>query len=983
MISGVRLFIDIQQQRYRKNQKHVLISIRVSKENERLPIVAEQMFAVLHGIHSKISFLDKLKGIDVESLSFEIANVDGMIKFYVYAPIHLKNLVENQIYAQYADVEITEVKDYMQEEKVEIRTPEIVEGEEATTTAVMELETKPAQPAAFTQLKEFQNSLAAELTLSGPSIYPIKRYTQFEDKITRTAVDPLSGITSTLMKLPHPGDKAAVQIVIKPIGDEWRKKATECARILGKGIFFHIHKLQKWYTLAFMTRSLWPKIVFFPIYWVFFFQGLMSGSKHSFSAEGGGGDVLSETMTSSHDRESSTDAVMDKVIKLPFDVSIRVLYTSNTPDTSAAKMKIRELTGAFKQFNQPHLNSFKISETNNSTVIQRFREREIYESFVLNVEELATVFHLPNIEVKTPNIYWVSSKKLEPPVDLPDSAKEENLTALGKSNYRGIDKLFGIRNEDRRRHIYIIGKTGMGKSTLLENMIISDIRAGKGVAVVDPHGDLADTILSHIPSNRTNDVIVFDPSDRDFPVAFNMLENIDPSMNSVVASGLVGIFKKLYAESWGPRLEHILRNTILSLLEYPNTTMLGIPRILVDKTFRRQVIKKISDPIVKRFWEDEFEKMQDKQRVEAISPIQNKVGQFLSSSIIRNIVGQPKSMIDLRFAMDNKKIFICNLSKGKIGEDNSSLLGSMIITKFQLDAMSRSNIPEKDRVDFYLYVDEFQNFATDSFATILSEARKYRLNLTMANQYIAQMSEEVQEAVFGNVGTTLSFQVGFDDAEYISKQFSEIVMPNDLVQLPKYSLYSKLLIDGMPSQPFSAATLPPVSGETAEEGRREKVIRFSRERYSKPRAMVEDKIKRWSENSEKDAEIEGQKFERKQLVEKDASAPEKKIFAKLEKVEKKAEEAADKLIAKIEAKQSPQLKPQPQAAPKLPPKIEVEIDKPLQPHFPGEKVIPQPPKPTPKPLNRSGYQMPKIKPQPSRPPVNTVKQRDLKPPRKD
>ncbi|MFA5352519.1 MAG: hypothetical protein WC304_04570, partial [Candidatus Gracilibacteria bacterium] len=462
VISGVRLFIDIQQHRYRQNQKYVLISIRVSKENEKLPIVAEQMFAVLHGIHSHISLLDKLKGIDVESLSFEIANVDGMIKFYAHVPIHLKNLIENQIYAQYADVEITEVKDYMQEEKLEIRTPEISDAEEATTTAVMEMEKKLAQPAGFTQLKEFQNSLAAELTLSGPSIYPIKRYTQFEDKITRTAVDPLSGITSTLMKLPYVGDKAAVQIVIKPIGDEWRKKATECARILGKGIFFHIHKLQKWYTIAFMTRSIWPKIVFFPIYWVFFFQGLMSGSKHSFSVEsgGGGGDVLSETMTSSHDRESATDAVMDKVIKLPFDVSIRVLYTSATPDTAAAKMKIRELTGAFKQFNQPHLNSFKIAETNNTTVIQRFREREIYESFVLNVEELATVFHLPNIEVKTPNIFWVSSKKLEPPVDFPNPSREKELTTLGKSNYRGVDKLFGIRNEDRRRHIYIIGKTG-------------------------------------------------------------------------------------------------------------------------------------------------------------------------------------------------------------------------------------------------------------------------------------------------------------------------------------------------------------------------------------------------------------------------------------------------------------------------------------------------------------------------------------------
>ncbi|MCF7836436.1 type IV secretory system conjugative DNA transfer family protein [Candidatus Gracilibacteria bacterium] len=513
-------------------------------------------------------------------------------------------------------------------------------------------------------------------------------------------------------------------------------------------------------------------------------------------------------------------------------------------------MKVRELAGAFKQFNQPHLNGFKVAETGGQEILERFRNRELYQTFVLNTEELATVFHLPNIEVKTPNIFWVNSKKLEPPIDLPNPAKEPEITTLGRSNYRGVDKLFGVRQEDRRRHIYIIGKTGMGKSTLLENMVISDIREGKGVAVVDPHGDLADSILDNIPSNRTNDVIVFDPSDRDFPVAFNMLENIDPAMNSVVASGLVGIFKKLYAESWGPRLEHILRNTILSLLESPGMTMLGIPRMLVDADFRRKVVRQISDPIVKKFWKDEFDAMQERQRTEAISPIQNKVGQFLSSSIIRNIVGQPKSMVDLRFAMDKKKIFICNLSKGKIGEDNSSLLGSMIITKFQLDAMSRSNIPEKDRTDFYLYVDEFQNFATDSFATILSEARKYRLNLTMANQYIAQMPEEVSDAVFGNVGSLLAFQVGFDDAEYISNQFSEIALPNDLVQLPKYNLYSKLLIDGMPSQPFSAATLPPVESGF-EEGRREKVIKFSRERYARPRAVVEEKIKRWSEEKEK------------------------------------------------------------------------------------------------------------------------------------
>ena len=398
----------------------------------------------------------------------------------------------------------------------------------------------------------------------------------------------------------------------------------------------------------------------------------------------------------------------------------------------------------------------------------------------------------------------------------------------------------------------------MGKTTLLENMIYSDIQAGKGVAVIDPHGDLAESVLDFVPANRTNDVILFDPSDRDFPIAFNMLESADPSLNTIISSGLVGIFKKIYADSWGPRLEHILRNTILSLLHYPNTTMLGITRILQDKDFRRKVVRKLEDPVLRAFWEKEFEPMQDRMKIEAISPIMNKVGQFLSSPIVRNIVGQPKSTVNLRFAMDKKKIIIVNLSKGKLGEDNSSLLGAMLITKFQIDAMSRADISEKDRTDFYLYVDEFQNFATDSFATILSEARKYKLNLTMANQYIAQMPDEVRDAVFGNVGTILSMQIGFDDAEYMSQQYGEEVLPADLVSLSKYTAYTRLLIDGMPSKTFSLDTLPPPEMDV-EEGRRDRIRKVVRERYTKSREMVEDKIKRWSTLEEKKELSEGGK----------------------------------------------------------------------------------------------------------------------------
>ncbi|MFH0830439.1 MAG: type IV secretion system DNA-binding domain-containing protein, partial [Parcubacteria group bacterium] len=346
-------------------------------------------------------------------------------------------------------------------------------------------------------------------------------------------------------------------------------------------------------------------------------------------------------------------------------------------------------------------------------------------------------------------------------------ALPKEIAMFAKTTFRGEEIEFGIKRDDRRKHVYLIGKTGMGKTTMLQNMIIGDIYAGNGVAIVDPHGDVSEDILDFIPDNRVNDVVYFNPADLDYPIAFNVFERVSDEHKDLVASGLVGVFKKLYAESWGPRLEYILRNTLLALLDYPQATLLGVLRILVDKKYRNDVLEKIEDPVVKSFWLDEFANYNEKFRTEAIAPIQNKVGQFLSSTVIRNIVGQVKSTFDLRDVMDHKKILILSMSKGKIGEDNAALLGSMMITKIQLSAMSRAIISEAERQDFYLYVDEFQNFATESFANILSEARKYRLNLTMAHQYIEQMSDEVRAAVFGNVGTLVVFRIGAEDAEFL------------------------------------------------------------------------------------------------------------------------------------------------------------------------------------------------------------------------
>ncbi|MCX6785617.1 MAG: type IV secretion system DNA-binding domain-containing protein [Candidatus Komeilibacteria bacterium] len=437
---------------------------------------------------------------------------------------------------------------------------------------------------------------------------------------------------------------------------------------------------------------------------------------------------------------------------------------------------------------------------------------------------------------------------------MPDNKNE--VTIFAKTSFRNQEIKFGIKTDDRRRHMYLLGKTGMGKSVALENMIIQDIAAGRGVAVVDPHGELVEKIIKFIPPERINDVIYINPADLEYPIAFNVLENVSEEHRHLVASGLLGIFKKLWAESWGPRLEYVLNNAIMALLEYPGSTLLGVMRLLIDKSFRKKVIDKVTDPIIKGFWVEEYSKYPDRFQAEAIAPIQNKVGRFLSSSMIRNIVGQVKSSIDIRKIMDEKKILLLNLSKGRLGEDNSALLGAMIITKIQLAAMSRVEIPESTRQDFYLYVDEFQNFATESFNNILSEARKYRLNLILAHQYILQLEEKTAAAVFGNVGTIVCFRVGAEDAEFLAKEFAPRFDETDLVNLPKYNVYLKLMIDGMASEPFSATTLPPAVETDNWQEILDKVVKVSRERYASRKAVIEEKIMRWSSNNQEDNETD-------------------------------------------------------------------------------------------------------------------------------
>lgn len=421
---------------------------------------------------------------------------------------------------------------------------------------------------------------------------------------------------------------------------------------------------------------------------------------------------------------------------------------------------------------------------------------------------------------------------------------EEKIIHFAKISYHGQEKEFGIKADDRRRHTYLIGKTGMGKTAILENMAIQDIQAGRGVGIVDPHGEFAEKMLDFIPKSRMNDVIYFNPADLNFPISFNVIESVDFSHRHLISAGLLGVFKKIWPDVWSARMEYILNNTILALLEVPGTTLLGINRMLSDKEYRKKIVDKVTDPAIKAFWIREFARYPERFREEAVAPIQNKVGQFISSPIIRNIVGQVKSAIDMRKAMDEGKILILNLSKGRIGEDPSKLIGALLITKLQLAAMSRVDIPEEERKDFFLYVDEFQNFATEAFSSVLSEARKYRLCLILAHQYITQMEETVRDAVFGNIGTSICFRVGAADAEFLEKEFLPEFSLHELVNLPKYNIYLKLMIDGISSSPFSAETLPPF--ERPKEGYRETIIKISRERYGSSKEKVEEKISKWS-----------------------------------------------------------------------------------------------------------------------------------------
>jgi energy-coupling factor transporter ATP-binding protein EcfA2 len=418
---------------------------------------------------------------------------------------------------------------------------------------------------------------------------------------------------------------------------------------------------------------------------------------------------------------------------------------------------------------------------------------------------------------------------------------------IGDRDGWGQPQPFGISALDQRQHIYIIGKTGSGKTTLLRNLIIQHIALGHGVGVIDPHGDLAEELLHHVPPCRADHLVYFNPGDLEFPVGLNVLADVAPDGRHLVASGIVGAFKGIWRDSWGPRLEYILYNSVSALLDCRNATLLGVNRLLTDPNFRTKVIRQIKDPFIRAFWAEEYEGYDERFQREAIAPIQNKIGQFLLNPVVRNILGQVKTKVEVPFIMDNERLFIANLSKGSLGHDKANLLGSLLTTQFQLSAMARANHPEDERPDFYLFIDEFQNFSTDTFASILAEARKYRLCLILSHQYIDQLSLPIREAVFGNVGTLIAFRIGYADAEVMEKEFGHTFPASVIADLDRYEAVVKLLEDGTNREPFRARMLPPLEDRV---GHKEKLIARSRERFAVRRAVIEDKLNRWMDSAD-------------------------------------------------------------------------------------------------------------------------------------
>lgn len=654
------------------------------------------------------------------------------------------------------------------------------------------------------------------LTLKRPTLFPLKTYRKLE-------ADPLDGLANALSHIDK-NDGAVIQFVVRSARKKWRKHGTKVAIEMQKGKTVN----EAMASLSFLKS--FTKV----------FKGVMKSPKGMPQEES------SKRFLSSMEQEQQK-AIQEKASKAGLDMNIRVVASAKTKEQAHAYLK--DIMNAFTQYNfYEYGNSFDKSYP----YITYFLVRDfIYRAWngrrrvTLGSEEIASLWHLPLPTTETPNIRWLLSRKAPPPVNAP----KEGLT-MGYNRYRGMDTIIRIKRDDRRRHVYVIGKSGTGKSVFIENMAIQDIRNGEGVCVVDPHGDLIEHILAAVPKERIDDVILFDPSDTERPVGLNMLEAKDESTKDFAAQEMIAIFYKLFPpEMIGPVFEHQMRNVMLTLMSDPNEngTIAEIPRMFSDAEYQKYWVAKLKDPVVRAFWEKEMAKTSDFHKSEMLGYLISKVGRFVENAMLRNIIGQQNSGFNIREVMDKKKVLLVNLAKGRTGEINANLLGLIIVSKLQMAALSRADLPEAERHDFYLYIDEFQNFITDSISTILSEARKYRLELIIAHQYMGQLTggkegaqeAKVRDAVLGNAGTMVSFRIGVEDAEIMAKEFAPIFSEYDLINIEQYTCYTKLLVDNQSTKAFNMHTYPPIKGDPRVA---EAIKQLSRLKYGRDRAIVEAEI---------------------------------------------------------------------------------------------------------------------------------------------
>jgi len=746
---------------------------------------AESFFSALGGLKAHHGLGHWFFGGD-EQIAFEIVSHGKLIYFYITVHKELRELVEQQLSAAYPDAYLEQVEDY------NIFTPTSV-------------------------------TLGSYLVLKRESVFPIKTYRKLEK-------DPLNAVTNVLAKLPET-EGAAFQFLVRPTGTGWRSRAMKIVRNMQEGMSIEE---------AIVGKSK---------------KGSKGGSGSGWiEASGLVGSGNSQTQPQQKEQqrrlspleEEAMKGLEEKASKAGMEVCIRLVASGAT--AASAETTLANMLNAFAQYNiYQYGNSFvKAVPYSKTKLLRQFIYRAFSEqhTITLNSEELASLWHLPTPWTDTPNIKWLGARKAPAPANVP--GPDDGQIEIGYNMYRGVKTPVWIKTKDRQRHMYIIGKSGSGKSELISSMAIQDIKAGRGVCVVEPHGDLIEKILANVPRERVDDVIYFCPSDLDRPMGLNMLEAKDESMKDFAVQEMIAIFYKLFPpEMIGPMFEHHMRNAMLTLMSDPENpgSITDIPRMFSDTEFQNAWRAKVKDPVVMSYWVNEVDKTSDFHKSEMLGYLISKVGRFVENEMMRNIIGQQRNSFDFRDVMDQQKILLVNLSKGKTGDVNAELLGLIIVSKLQMAALGRADMPEEQRKDFYLYIDEFQNFITDSIATILSEARKYRLDLIIAHQYIGQLVKnndtKIREAVFGNVGTMFTARVGPEDTETLEKVYAPEFSGYDLINSDKFTWYVKMIVDNAQIKPFTLNfNMPPAGDRDLAEAIKE----LSRLKYGRDRAIVSAEI---------------------------------------------------------------------------------------------------------------------------------------------